>query len=202
MKNEVKVNWNIAPSDATHHGFVNNPDVIAWYKYEELDNVPRWSFWYTDGGVLSPQGWKMLDAGMVPMQLPVTPRPVNTMVAPVEEYVWIPGKNLPPIGEVVKVTLGERSDVYSRHFNEKEVEIVAHVKTSYGTPMAVYMVKDPDIHYVRQAIARCFSKVLTEDEKAEMALQERIVDIINDIGADSTDAVVVRTLIEKGYIKE
>lgn len=47
-----QANWDIAPKDATHHGFINNPDIITWYKYENINEVPTWSFWYSENGIL------------------------------------------------------------------------------------------------------------------------------------------------------
>lgn len=190
-----QVNWDIAPSDATHHGHVNNKDHIAWYKQTQGENgVTQWAFWYSKDGILDLKGWTDIPNGQPPMQLPVTPRPVVKLERRPEDIKWSVGYDLPPIGLTVELSQ-KLTGADSRMFKwdaEKgaEVKIIEHIKGEmFGDyDVAVFLYKMPDgTTRVRQAVARVFKKVRTAEEKAAEAERLRKAEEQKKLDAQMTE---------------
>ncbi len=113
------------------------------------------------------------------------------------EWIDCDMQNLPAIGTIAKVYLKELSEVYSKRVElGAEVEIIAHIESSSGTPMAVFIVDDPYHRYVRQAVGRCFKRKITNEEK----IDRQVEFILNEVDGDVSGASI-RQLIEKGFIK-
>ena len=207
-----EVNWDIAPKDATHHGKINNPDIIAWYKYETLPAGGfQWSYWYSELGVLNVGGWKYLRQGEIPMALPVTPRP--TFVAPpILNNEWVPGQDLPPIGiecEFAVDYLAENSSLYKKDIKAgTRVLIIAHIENPIYD-IAAFLYKDENgNNLVRQAIAEVFRPLRTEEEiaaeKAKVKRRKYVDDLLKELGYPqfSEARQVIKNLYDKGMFTE
>ena len=205
-----QVNWDIAPEDATHHGHVNNPDIIAWYKYEpnkfNPSNVGIWYYWYSDSGILNSIGWTPLAFGEAPLQLPVTPRPKYTAPSIVKNK-WIPGETLPPVGSIVYLTmdtLAEHSTLYKfDSYAGDEVEIIAHFQSDSGVEVAAYLYKGIGGKYVRQAIAKMFKEIDTPEEKKERQREKNIQSLISEFDISGCPDLIdfLVTLYDDGRLK-
>ncbi len=207
-----EVNWNVAPVDATHHGKINNPDVIAWYRYESRPNDSfQWSYWYSELGILNVGGWKPLPAGQIPLQLPLTPRP--TFVAPpILRNEWVPGQDLPPIGiecEFAVDYLAENSSLYKKDIKAgTRVLIIAHIENPIYD-IAAFLYKDENgNNLVRQAIAEVFRPLRTEEEiaaeKAKVKRRKYVDDLLKELGYPqfSEARQVIKNLYDKGMFTE
>lgn len=211
-----KVNWDIAPEDATHHGFVNNENNIAWYKFEANDDVrTQWSFWYSEDGILNEKGWTKLPIGQAPLQLPVTPRPKVVVPPAPETIAWRPGSDLPPVGLVVELSENLK-DKDSRMFKwdakkGEEVKIIHHIigAGNGDQDVAVFLYKMEDgTTRVRQAVARVFKKAKTPEEKARIAaakkLEQDVVEIATKVGIPNptfTEKNTIEKLLTAGLLK-
>lgn len=200
-----QANWDIAPKDATHNGFINNPDIITWYKYENINEVPTWSFWYSENGILDICGWTELDKGNVPLAIPLTPRP-EYVAPPIIKEKWTPGVTLPPIGETVAIAadvLAENSSLYKIDSLEgDEVEIIAHFQSDKGVDVAVYIQKAGGGKFVKQGIAKMFKALETIEEKTVRLHKSNIRKICEEIGVDdnSDEGRVISEMYHAGRI--
>lgn len=195
-----QVNWDIAPKDATHHGYVNNPDIIAWYKYENMNNVPVWSFWYSENGILDVGGWNPLATGDVPLALPLTPKP-EYIAPPIIKDKWIPGETLPPVGSIVSLSidlLAEHSSLYKiDSFAGDEVEIVSHFESDKGLDVAVYIQNAQGGKIAKQGIARLFKELDTPEEKKERQREKDIKSLLKEFNIPiGSNKDVIDLLIE------
>ncbi|AEO14567.1 hypothetical protein PSPTOT1_3768 [Pseudomonas phage phiPto-bp6g] len=204
--NMSEVNWDIAPVDATHHGKVNNPDIIAWYRYESLENDNfQWYFLYSELGIPVVGGWCPLPAGQWPLQLPLTPRPKS--VEPVTKVSdWIPGTDLPPVGiecEFAVDYLAENSSLYKKDIKAgTRVRIIAHIENPIFD-IAVFLYKDENGHkLVRQAIAEAFRPLRTEEEIAADEKEAFLKMFAENIGAgnEGGEYALLSKLYDHGYI--
>lgn len=198
-----QVNWDIAPQDATHHGHVNNKDVIAWYKYEvTLGGMAKWSYWYSDNGILTSTGWCALPAGGIPMQLPLTPRP--GFIAPPFKKEWIPGETLPPVGEIVTLvtdTLAEHSSLYKvDSFAGDDVEILAHFVADNGVDVAVFICKGNGGKFVKQGIAKLFKKLDTPEEKTARKRESDLTKLHNEFAVAESQQQLINSLYDNGRL--
>lgn len=207
-----EVIWSIAPKDATHHGKVNNPDVIAWYRYEQLPNNGfQWSFWYSDGGILDEKGWSHLQPGQRPLALPLTPRPTYT-APPILINEWKPGTDLPPVGaecEFAVDYLAENSSLYKKDILAgTRVRIIAHIEGDVFD-IAAFLYKDENgNNVVRQAIAEAFRPLRTEEEiaaeQAKLKRRNYVDGLLEELGYPqfSEAREVIKNLYDKGILGE
>lgn len=198
------VNWDIAPIDATHHGAIVDPNVVPWYKFDTSSGQARWSYWYSDGGILSEKGWQMIPAGQPPMTLPVTPRPGYT--AP-SLLGWREGIDLPPVGTVAifdRDQDGTDSTLFKQPISKgTEVTIIAHFKSN-GVDLAAFTYRcEQGGVIVRQAIATTFIKKLTPQQIAENERRKVVDKILLDMNlplmSDYRDFLM--DLYDKGYLE-
>lgn len=206
-----EVNWDIAPIDATHHGKVNNPDTIAWYKYETFNDEPSWSFWYSDRGILDSCGWKRIPRTDVPAALPVTPRP-GYSAPPIQTKDWVVGNDLPPIGVTCEFAvdyLAENSSLYKQDILQgTNVQIIAHIE-NWPYDIAAFLYKDENGNkVVRQGIAEAFRPLRTAEEiaKDEAKLKRRkyVDNLLAELGYPQYSEVrdVIKNLYDKGILGE
>lgn len=203
MNNQV--NWDIAPSDATHHGAIINPNVVAWYKFDNSSGQARWSYWYSDGGILNEKGWQMLSVGMAPMTLPVTPRP-GYIAPPVNG--WREGIDLPPVGTVAIFDRDQGPDdsgLFKMAISKgTEVTIIAHfISNGINIAAFTYRAEHGGI-VVRQAVAAPFLKKLTSEEIAEKKRIEVVEKILREFNLPkySDQREFLNALYDKGYIEQ
>lgn len=68
------IDWDKAPSDATHVGSQSAPAVTCWYKEVARDVAPAgFMYWYASHGHLDGHGWRPLSCA--PSHAPLIPRP-------------------------------------------------------------------------------------------------------------------------------
>lgn len=200
-----EVNWDIAPVDATHHGKVNNPDTIAWYKYETFNDEPSWSFWYSDLGILDSCGWTRIPRMELPAALPVTPRS-GFVAPPILKDEWVPGQDLPPVGiecEFAVDYLAENSSLYKKDIKAgTRVRIIAHIENPVFD-IAAFLYKDENgNNLVRQAIAEAFRPLRTEEEIAAEEKEIFLKTFAKNIGAgkEGGEYALLSKLYDHGYI--
>lgn len=206
-----EVNWNIAPSDATHHGFINNPDIIAWYRYEKLPAGKfQWSFVYSENGILDTAGWKRLRMGEMPLALPLTPRPIVTAPPILDE--WVPGEDLPPVGvecEFAVDYLAENSSLYKKDIKAgTRVRIIAHIENPIFD-IAAFLYKDENgNNLVRQAIADVFRPLRSDEEiaaeNAKVKRREYVDNLLKELGYPQFGEArqVIKNLYDKGMFTD
>lgn len=200
-----KVNWDIAPLDATHHGAISDPNIVAWYKYDNSSGQARWSYWKSDCGILSEKGWQMLPAGQPPMTMPVTPR--DGFVAPPTVTTWREGIDLPPVGSVAIFDRDQGTDdssIFKVPIHKgTEVNIIAHFKSN-DVDLAAFTYRcDQGIVIVRQAIATPFRKKLTLEQLNEIERRKVVDKIAGEFNLPqfSTHRQFLMALYDKGYLE-
>lgn len=205
------IDWTHAPEDATHTGSSSLQDrpIKIWYKYEQYDDgSPIWSYWYSDNGILDSTGWLKLPKGGIPSHLPLIPRP-GYKAPPIQ--TWKPGRDLPPIGEVVSFTQTLKADegtLFKKGIDAgTECTIVAHFM-SHGTPIAAFTYKlDDGSTIIRQAIAAGFTTRKTPEEiAAEEKKAKRtacVEKILEDFGLPrhGDQRQLLKDLYDKGYLE-
>lgn len=205
-----EANWDIAPSDATHHGFVNNPDIIAWYRLEELPwGRQQWSFVYSDNGILDVAGWRCLREGEFPLALPLTPRPIVT--APILDE-WVQGEGLPPVGiecEFAVDYLAENSSLYKKDIKAgTRVRIIAHIENPIYDIAAFWYKDENGNNVVRQAVAEAFRPLRSDEdiaaENAKVKRREYVDNLLKELGYPpfSEARQVIKNLYDKGVLGE
>lgn len=213
-----QANWDIAPDDATHHGYINNGDCIAWYKYHDGNGYPidaHWSVWYSTNGFMDKSGWKALPAGQAPLQLPLTPRPKYAEKPKPESIKWHEGIDLPPVGLTVEIKrdlLEKDSKMFKWNLMKgTEVTIIHHIiadQNSSDKDVAVYLVKHDGSYRVRQSVASVFKRAKTPEEKAILEAKRIMDERLSEIGKSlniSTLSFTEQNILEKlykaGYLK-
>lgn len=189
---EVIVNWDEAPKGATHYGYSLGYDGEGdWYIHENH----TWKYW--DKWAYS---WYYCAGNNKPVHSCIIAR------VAVDENVWTPGKDLPPVGTTVALTFdfkAENSSLYKIDCKAgDEVEIIAHFTNKLGVPLAAYMSYADGVGFVKQGIAQIFKALPTPEEKAKGVRSKAVDKILDVLGypvhGEARD--VIKDLYDKGYL--
>lgn len=191
--NEVTVNWDESPGGATHYGYSALSGMLGdWYIHEDH----TWKYWDKWA-----ESWYACAGNNKPVHSYIIARPV------VDEAVWVPGKDLPPIGTTVALTFDSKAENSSYYKIDckagEEVEIIAHFTNKLGVHLAAYVSYADGVGFVKQGIAQVFKALPTPEEKAKEVRRNTVNQILDDLGypAHGEARDTVKALYDKGYIK-
>lgn len=190
--NEAIVNWDEAPEGVTHYGYSALSGLFGdWYIYEN-HNWKYWDKWA--------DSWYACAGNNKPVHSYIIARPV------VDDTVWVPGKDLPPIGTTVALTFDSKAENSSYYKLDckagDEVEIIAHFTNKLGIHLAAYVSYADGVGFVKQGIAQVFKALPTPEEKAKEVRRNTVNQILDDLGypvhGEARD--VIKYLYDKGYL--
>lgn len=199
------------PEGTTHFGKVND-FFTPWYKYDEVLN--KW--YYAFNGDTEKFSHWVACPGNIPYHIPVrsiTPSEESPKGEEKEAGVpaWIPGSDLPPIGEIVELSMDFTECQQFNHGVKAgtRVEIIAHMKVyndDVKPKVAVFRYKIDErfgSHSVRQAIAACFRKARTDEEIAEEKMNDELAALQGELSIDgsATEIGLLQQLYKAGKLK-
>lgn len=168
-----KVDWSLAPEDATHAGTKHAQGTVCWYKL----SGDSYHYWYMVDSVLDNCGWD--ESGGRPCHWPLIERP-----APVKPWSG-PEDGLPPVGEQI--------DIYEEDDLEWVTCKVVYVGTHDGGHAVIGQGDDVIMYGYNNGDIR---KPRTAAKKRETAIRE-LMDI-----AQVDCRVTAARLVDAGFKRE
>lgn len=178
-----KVDWSLAPEEATH--FLPEQVDRGWVPcfYKKLGDT-----WYARN--IHDVEWYS-DHDYVDVFVPLL------IERPAQPNQWSgPQDGLPPVGMIVQVWDKEPHKFYAKHVG-KSVSILAHRVGSYGDPVAVYCVKaDDGTDDYHALVEDCFRPVQEIIDARETAIRE----FMDVVGTDCR--VTASKAVDAGFKRE